>query len=367
MVLKILFLVILCAVGARAESPETCASTYDNNALLQSKAKVSPAKAVDLQSDLPIPGVGCPDMCVGFADDFADDSEWDKLCEESGGFCDACEKCQAAPPPPTPAPPTPAPPTPTPPAPPTPAPPTPTTEQASPQYKLLGKNSECSESKKGQRITLDDSSLTVEACHQAVVSDGRCGNFFEVGGPWCMCYSGVCTKIFTDGGEDLYQIQATTTKSGADVSNDADLDGNAATGWLIEATTTKSGWAWDVLRIKFIGKAGEISPSAYGCQIISSGYAGSNAAWGSGYAPNNAFKDSARWGGRKDSAKNIFYLGFEKCTKPLPMVTSVSLKQGRTHAATSIEVKSYSKNKWKMEGKKDSAGPTETIDVGRLD
>merc|ERR1719174_2646683 len=83
----------------------------------------------------------------------------------------------------------------------------PTTAPTQASYKLIGRSKECSESKRGQRRTLKKGGgMTVEKCYQEAVNNQACGNFFEVGSSVCLCYSGGCTGIFTDPGEDLYEI-----------------------------------------------------------------------------------------------------------------------------------------------------------------
>merc|ERR1712194_208924 len=64
-------------------------------------------------------------------------------------------------------------------------------------------------------------------------------------------------------------------------------------GWRIKAETTKtkSGWAWDVKRLKFIVDGAELEVGP--CQAVDSGSANSD------YKAENAFKEGDMWGGRQ--------------------------------------------------------------------
>jgi hypothetical protein len=84
--------------------------------------------------------------------------------------------------------------------------------QATNPFQLVGAERECSESST-QRLFLasGDSSMTTasqgpQLCANMAASDNRCGRFFEVGGGYCLCYTGACTNIFYDHGEDLYEL-----------------------------------------------------------------------------------------------------------------------------------------------------------------
>jgi len=76
--------------------------------------------------------------------------------------------------------------------------------------------------------------------------------------------------------------------------------------WSIVAHSSSSGWAWDVVRVKFLTITGEeLSPSTPGCHLVESGHVDVP-----GYGPQNAFSnDQSWWGGRKDGASDKFYLG----------------------------------------------------------
>ena len=70
--------------------------------------------------------------------------------------------------------------------------------------------------------------------------------------------------------------------------------------WRISATTTRSGWAWDVQRLKFLTPAGEIQLGDNGCQAIDSESLADHGAQFAGYAPESAFNDG---GGLQEGCK----------------------------------------------------------------
>lgn len=114
--------------------------------------------------------------------------------------------------------------------------------------------------------------------------------------------------------------------------------------YKIQAPTSSSAWAWDVVRVKFLDSHGrEISPSTPGCQPLDSGHADVP-----GYSPLNAFKDDQTWwGGRKDAASNKFFIGIE-CNQvqdiaavQLQQGTSSSLHRGHFVESASVFVNGY--------------------------
>jgi len=112
-------------------------------------------------------------------------------------------------------------------------------------------------------------------------------------------------------------------------------------GWRIWAKTTKSGWAWDVIRLKFIADGAELEVGP--CKIVDSGHY--NVV--SGYTPDNAFKDgNLLWGGRK--LGDEFFIGLE-CTAPA--IVQVKLNQGCDHSAsgvgsTAVKIQKKVSGKW---------------------
>lgn len=105
-------------------------------------------------------------------------------------------------------------------------------------------------------------------------------------------------------------------------------------GWRIIASTSTSGWAWDVRRLKFIDdRDEEVNPFDYGCTVITSGNHHLES-----YEAKNAFRSSNQWGGRK-GGNDAFYLGFDACTKRFGDVSRVVLNQSDDqHTATSITI-----------------------------
>lgn len=96
-------------------------------------------------------------------------------------------------------------------------------------------------------------------------------------------------------------------------------------GWRVVASTSSSGWKWDVERVKFLTGEGELSPDSK-CHIIQS-------AAKSKFDSKNAFRDSRKiWRGSKRG--DIFYIGLKCAMLDMP-ITGVMLKQtGRNKAST---------------------------------
>jgi len=93
-------------------------------------------------------------------------------------------------------------------------------------------------------------------------------------------------------------------------------------------STTSSGWAWDVIRLKFSTELGEY-PAA-NCEIITSADC---CPW---YEGANAFADDRRlWGGRKSDG--IFFIGI-RCPVPDMPIVKVQVLQGGGHFASTVTV-----------------------------
>lgn len=99
------------------------------------------------------------------------------------------------------------------------------------------------------------------------------------------------------------------------------------------ASSTASGWAWDVPRVKFLTLQGEEYPMSQ-CTVITSRDCCK------GFEGSNAFRDEAVWwGGRKNNG--IFFIGLQ-CPVPEMHITKVMLLQGVTsdskHTAALVQV-----------------------------
>jgi len=113
-----------------------------------------------------------------------------------------------------------------------------------------------------------------------------------------------------------------------------------STSWRVVALTTDSGWAWDVMSLKFVTDLGGAVHLDENCSAIHSGSV-SDADRGNipGYEPENAFrKDRTWWGGRQSDGQ--FYLGIQ-CAEPR-LVKSVKLMQHGRHRADNIQVQYWS-------------------------
>lgn len=113
-------------------------------------------------------------------------------------------------------------------------------------------------------------------------------------------------------------------------------------GWRVLATTTNSGWAWDVKRVKFINENGvEVNNGQY--TIVESGH---QAGFNDRYVPQSAFvDDNAIWGGRQDNT-HVFYIGL---TGGMPHINSVKLTQNGPHSehcASSVQVQHKVGDAW---------------------
>jgi len=111
-------------------------------------------------------------------------------------------------------------------------------------------------------------------------------------------------------------------------------------GWRIVATTSSSGFAWDVVRVKFllgeyIGRRddqiltseGELSPDSQCLMVTSSDYQRK-------FKGDNAFDDKKKsyWRGRKSDG--MFYIGLTCDMADMP-ITAVTLKQRAVHNTAS--------------------------------
>jgi len=138
--------------------------------------------------------------------------------------------------------------------------------------------------------------------------------------------------------------QATTTAPAQDDDCYNDL-GVSATTWRVVASTTRSGWAWDVMRLKFSTDDG-IVQLGEDCQAIDSGsVSDANLGGISGYEAENAFSSNREWwGGRKNAGK--FYLGFE-CRTPQQVRSVEILQTGMPHVADDVLVQRLDGNQWR--------------------
>merc|ERR1711865_126620 len=115
------------------------------------------------------------------------------------------------------------------------------------------------------------------------------------------------------------------------------------TGWRVSASTSSSGWAWDVRSIMFVTASGELSPSNAGCTAIDSGNAGN--------APESAFSNRGKWGGRKND-EGVFYLGLQCDSSQKVIAVQIKQRNNGQHYATTIAVEQqlYSGGGWSTLG-----------------
>jgi len=123
-------------------------------------------------------------------------------------------------------------------------------------------------------------------------------------------------------------------------------------GVRLEAKSLRSGWAWDVRRLKVLLRYGvELQPSG-DCHVVESGHVDVP-----GYEATNAFDDHGSWwGGRRDSAGD-FYIGIA-CDRPF-VWTDVSLDQLSGHYTSDVEVQELTAFGWETKR-------TVHVDSGRL-
>eukprot|EP00931_Biecheleriopsis_adriatica_P099519 TRINITY_DN740_c0_g1_i2.p1 TRINITY_DN740_c0_g1~~TRINITY_DN740_c0_g1_i2.p1 ORF type:complete len:1185 (-),score=174.65 TRINITY_DN740_c0_g1_i2:159-3713(-) len=115
-----------------------------------------------------------------------------------------------------------------------------------------------------------------------------------------------------------------------------DVEHAASRAWRVRASSTASGWAWDVRNLRFVSVSGQALDLGI-CQAISSGSVSDADKGGiAGYEEENAFSGNRGWwGGRKDE-KGTLFLGLDCSTAVV--VKEVQIQQGDTHFARELVV-----------------------------
>lgn len=141
-----------------------------------------------------------------------------------------------------------------------------------------------------------------------------------------------------------------------------DLERTASKGWRATANTTRSGFGWDVERIKFETKDGELKPANTGITIVCSGSAAQSSA-------SNAFSDDqVGWQGRKDPSSKLFFLGV-MCDVPQDVLSIHMLQspgaEGESNVADEVRVQKLVTNESREECWEDVHTPVQ-LEGGKL-
>jgi len=130
--------------------------------------------------------------------------------------------------------------------------------------------------------------------------------------------------------------------SASDQCNDGS---HQSTSWRVATSTTRSGWAWDVMQLNFVDADGIVVALGDDCVAIHSGSVSDRTRGGiPGYEPENAFNTNrAIWGGRKTAGE--FFLGF-RCTRSRSVQTVQIIQYGSKHVTDNLSVQRLHGREW---------------------